>query len=74
MLRSGKHDGGTIRIFAKKSHEGQLDKNREWAAGQGYSPPARPLLSSGPPAAQPQDFGDDLEAATEAAIARLSTS
>jgi len=61
MLRTGKHDQGTIRLLAKRSHENQDQSRRDWARSQGYVDPPRKLLSSGPPAQQIQDLGDDLD-------------
>jgi len=73
MLRTGKHDSQTIRLLAKRSHEAQDSKRRDWARAQGYIEPPRKLMSSGPPAQQIQDLGDDLDAIEEAIRQRFGS-
>ena len=73
IMRTGRRDAESIRLLAKRSHEAQVETMRNYATAQGYKPPPPAPVPAGAPIGQPQDFGDDLDAAHRAALAMLGS-
>jgi hypothetical protein len=59
----------SVSTLAKRSHEKRVNEMEDYARTRGYRPPPRALQRSAGAAPRSADFGDDLDAAEQAALA-----
>ena len=71
MFQSRKVDKMSVEHFAKRSQESEDERYRSRLKKEGYRTPVKPMMRAGRPGASVKDYGDNLDAAHEAALARL---